>query len=237
MAEKKDGKKPSSVHTGHRRRTKDEFVVKGLEGLPDHKVLELILFFAIPQGDVNPLAHRLVDQFGSLSGVFHATYDQLMSVPGVGPNTAVLLRLIPAAGARYMKQTASFEGQIVSIWQLQEMMESYFFGLRDEAAYMVCMDGKSKVLAVRKLGEGMVDSVQIVTRKVLETALACNASQVVLAHNHVSGIATPSNADVSTTLHLKGLLSAAGVTLLDHLIFAGGDMVSMAQSGLLSGRG
>ena len=73
----------------------------------------------------------------------------------------------------------------------------------------------------------------IVSRKVMETALACNASQVVLAHNHVSGIACPSEADVVTTLHLKRLLADVGVMLIDHLIFAGGDMVSMAQSGLL----
>lgn len=71
----------------------------------------------------------------------------------------------------------------------------------------------------------------------MENALACNASQVVLAHNHVSGVACPSNADIETTLHLKQVLAEVDITLLDHLIFAGGDMVSMAQSGLLVVRG
>ncbi len=236
MTEKKGEKKPS-IHAGHRQRMREEFLRAGAAGMEDHRLLELILFYAIPQGDVNPLAHRLVGEFGSMAGVFHATYDQLVNVPGVGHNTAVLLQLIPAAAARYMERNASFEGQIVSIWQFKEMLEPYFFGARDEIAYLVCLDGKSKVLTARRLGEGIVDTVQIATRKVVENALACNASQVVLAHNHVSGVACPSNADIETTLHLKQVLAEVDITLLDHLIFAGGDMVSMAQSGLLVVRG
>ena len=225
-------KKPS-VHTGHRRRTKEEFVQRGIAGLPDHKVLELLLFYAIPQGDVNPLAHRLVDHFGSLAGVFHATYDQLLEVDGVGANTAALLQLVPAVSARYLEESASLDGQIVGQWQLKELLEPLFFGQRDELAYLVCMDGKNKVLATRKLGQGVVDTVPIAARKVLEAALACNASRVVLAHNHVSGIALWSQADLDTTLRLKRLLAEADIVLVDHVILAGGDMVSMAESGLL----
>ena len=237
MDEKRDSGRPLSVHTGHRKRMREEFLRAGAAGMEDHRLLELILFYAIPQGDVNPLAHRLVDEFGSLAGVFHATYDQLVKVPGIGHSTAVLLQLFPAAAARYMEQTASFDGQIASLWQLKEMLEPYFFGQRDEVAYLVCMDGKSKVLAVKKLGEGIVDTVPIAPRKVMEAALACNSSQVVLAHNHVSGVAKPSDADVDTTRLLERLLEeAAGIVLIDHLIFAGGDMLSMAESGLLRRR-
>lgn len=196
-------------------------------------MLELILFYAIPQGDVNPLAHRLVDHFGSLAGVFHATCDQLLAVPGVGPSTAALLQLIPAASARYLQETASFDGQLTSLWQLRELLLPLFLGRRDELAFLVCMDGKNKLIATRPLGEGVVDAVQISTRKVLEAALACNASRVVLAHNHVSGVACWSRADVETTLHLRRVLAEAGVALTDHVIVAGGDMVSMAESGLL----
>ena len=209
-------KQPSGLHAGHRKRMREEFLRTGGAEMEEHRLLELLLFYAIPQGDVNPLAHLLVDHFGSLTGVLHATYDQLVKVKGVGHNTAVLLQLIPAVAARYMRQNASFEHQIVDLWQLRELLEPYFFG---------------------QLGEGVVDTVQIATRKVLEAALDCNASQAVLAHNHVSGVAVPSNADVDTTLRLKRVLAeSVGITLVDHLIFAGGDMVSMAQSGLLRGR-
>ena len=91
-----------NIHAGHRKRAKAEFLARGLEGLPDHRVLELLLFYAIPQGDVNPLAHRLLEHFGSLSGVFNATHEQLTAVKGIGENTATLIRLVTAVGGRYL---------------------------------------------------------------------------------------------------------------------------------------
>ena len=227
------GKGEGSVHKGHRQRTKAEFIERGLEGLPDHKILELLLFYAIPQVDVNPLAHRLVDHFGSLAGVFHATYDQLLEVKGIGENAAVLLQLVPAVSARYLEESASLDGRIVSTWQFRELLSPLFFGKRDELAYLVCMDGKNKVLVTRKLGEGVANAVHITARKVLEAALACNATRVALAHNHVSGVAMWSDADLQTTLRLKRLLGEAGIELVDHFIIAGDDMVSMAESGIL----
>lgn len=214
---------------------KDEFLANGLNGLPDHRVLELLLFHAIPQGDVNPLAHRLLEQFGSLSGVFHATHEQLMEVDGVGYGTAVLIRLIPAVAARYIQDNGSFDGQLISPWQFRELLLPLFFGQRDELAYLVCMDCKSRLIATKKLGEGIADAVHITTRKVLEAALGCNAVRVVLAHNHVSGVALWSDADLDTTLRLKRLLREAGIELVDHFIIANDDMVSMADSGLLRG--
>ncbi len=182
-------RRASGVHAGHRRRTKDEFLANGLNGLSAHRVLELLLFYAIPQGDVNPLAHRLIDHFGSLAGVFHATYEQLLEVEGVGHSTAVLLRLIPAASARYLQECNSFEGQIVSTWQYQELLMPLFWGQRNEIAYLVCMDSRNRVIVTKRLGEGVADAVQITARKVLEAALASNATRVALAHNHVSGVA------------------------------------------------
>ena len=233
MARQKGEKQPPGVHTGHRRRTKDEFLANGLGGLPDHRVLELLLFYAIPRGDVNPLAHELMDQFGSLAGVFHATPEQLMEVGGVGYNTAVLIRLVPEVAARYLQSSGSFDGQLVGAWQFRELLLPLFFGQRNELAYLVCMDGKNKLLVTKKLGEGIADTVQITTRKVLEAALACNATRVVLAHNHVSGVALWSDADLDTTLRLQRVLREAGIELMDHFIIAGDDMVSMADSGIL----
>ena len=233
MAKAQGEKRPPGIHTGHRRRVKDEFLANGLNGLPDHRVLELLLFYAIPQGDVNPLAHKLIDRFGSLAGVFHATPEQLMEVDGVGHNTAVLIGLVPAVAARYSQVNNRFSGRLVTAWQFRELLHPLFFGKRNELVYLVCMDGKNKLLVTKKLGEGIPDTVQITARKVLETALACNATRVVLAHNHVSGVAIWSDADLNTTLRLQKVLREAGIELVDHFIFAGDDMVSMADSGIL----
>lgn len=222
-----------SIHTGHRQRAKEEFLARGLSGMADHKALELLLFYAIPQSDVNPLAHALIDQFGSLSGVFNATYEQLIRVKGIGANAATLIRLIPALAARYLEQNCEVGGEMNSTWQFRDLLLPLFFGARDELAYLVCMDGKNKLIACRKLGEGIADTVVITGRKVVETALSCNATRVALAHNHVSGIAMYSDADLAVTRELYRLLGQVGVELADHFIIANDDMVSMQASGVL----
>lgn len=221
-----------SIHTGHRRRAKEEFLSRGLAGMADHKVLELLLFYAIPQGDVNPLAHRLVEHFGSLSGVLNAPYEELVKVKGVGDNTATLIRLLPAVAARYLEQSAELGGELTSVWQFHDLLVPLFLGAQNEMVYLVCMDGKNKLLTYRKLGEGITDTVAITARKVMEAALACNASRVVLAHNHVSGIAMYSAADVTTTRDVFRLLAQVDIQLLDHYIIANDDMVSMRESGV-----
>lgn len=221
-----------SIHTGHRQRAKQEFLTRGLSGMADHKVLELLLFYAIPQGDVNPLAHALIDRFGSLAGVLNATYEELLKVKGVGENTAALIRLLPAVAARYMEESARVDGTLEHTWQFRDLLVPLFFGARNELAYLVCLDGKNKLIACRKLGEGIVDSVVITARKVLEEALACNASRVALAHNHVSGIALYSPADVAVTREVYTLLRRVDIQLMDHFVVAHDEMVSMRESGV-----
>jgi DNA repair protein RadC len=82
------------VHAGHRERFKRRFINEGLSGFSDHEALELLLYYSIPQKDTNVLAHRLIDEFGSLDAVFDAPVDALMNVNGVGVNTAILLKLV-----------------------------------------------------------------------------------------------------------------------------------------------
>ena len=219
-----------NIHAGHRQRVKGDFLARGLEGMPDHKVLELLLFFAKPQGDVNPLAHALMERFGSLSGVFHATYDQLLEVKGVGENTATLIKLIPAIGGRYLQDRTDLSQVFRESWQFRELLAPYFFGARNELVYLVCLDGKGKLIACRRLGEGVADAATITTRKVMEVALECNSSMVVLAHNHISGLALPSAEDIQTTKQLMASLEQVGIELYDHFIVVDGDMVSMRQS-------
>ena len=221
------------VHDGHRSRMKERFRGHGLENFNDINALELLLFYAIPQGDVNPLAHALLEHFGTLSDVFQATYEELLKVRGIGPNAAALIQLVPAIGARYMADRVSLSGRLTRPEDYMEVLEPYFFGARVELCYLLCMDGKEKLITCRKLGEGILNQVPVASRKVVEEALSCNAALVVLAHNHVSGLATPSPADVQSTRHLARLLREVNVTLVDHLIFTDGDMVSMSQSGYL----
>jgi DNA repair protein RadC len=223
------------VHDGHRKRLKTQFLIHG-EDFHDHQLLELLLCYAIPQGDVNGLAHALLDQFGSLAGVFDALPPSLTRVDGVGEHTAVLLKLIPKLAGRYSTIRSSPGDILASSRAARDYLLPYFqTGPRNEMVYLVCMDAKYKVLGCHKLGEGTVNAADIPPRRVVELALAHNASAVLLAHNHVSGLALPSNADLLTTETLARVLREVGVELADHLIFTEDDMVSLKDSGLPNG--
>lgn len=124
-------------HTGHRQRLKAEFLARGLEGWPDHKVLELLLCYAIPQGDVNGLAHELVERFGSLAGALDASAEELKKTPGVGEHTAVLLRMLPALLGRYQGSRARLAAVINWPEDAYAWLEPYFFGARNERS-MFC---------------------------------------------------------------------------------------------------
>lgn len=227
--------KPKHRHTGHRERIKAEFLARGLEGWPDHRVLELLLFYTIPQGDVNDLAHELVERFGSLAGVLDASVEELKKVKGVGDHTAVFLRMLPAVLGRYQGARTRLSAIINSPEEAYAWLEPYFFGARNEMVYVLCMDGKRQVLGVRKVAEGSIEMAEVNTRRIAEEAIGLRAAQIYVAHNHVSNLAIPSQADWLTTDTLRGALRPIGIELIDHLVFVDGDMVSLKDSEHLKG--
>ena len=222
--------KPKHRHTGHRERMKAEFLARGLEGWPDHRVLELLLFHTIPQGDVNDLAHELVERFGSLAGVLDASVEELKKVKGVGDHTAVFLRMLPAVLGRYQGARTRLSAIINSPEEAYAWLEPYFFGARNEMVYVLCLDGKRQVLGVRKVAEGSIELAEVNTRRIAEEAMGLRAAQIYVAHNHVSNLAIPSQADWLTTDTLRVSLRPIGIELIDHLVFVDGDMVSMKDS-------
>lgn len=222
--------KPKHRHTGHRERMKAEFLARGLEGWPDHRVLELLLFYTIPQGDVNDLAHELVERFGSLAGVLDASVEELKKVKGVGDHTAVFLRMLPTVLGRYQGARTRLSAIINSPEEAYAWLEPYFFGARNEMVYVLCLDGKRQVLGVRKVAEGSIELAEVNTRRIAEEAIGLRAAQIYVAHNHVSNLAIPSQADWLTTDTLRGALRPIGIELIDHLVFVDGDMVSLKDS-------
>ena len=221
-----------SIHDGHRERLKNRFRTEGLDAFDEHNVLELLLFYAIPRSDTNPTAHELLDTFGSLSAVLDAPLDALMKTKGVGENAATLLKLIPALARRYEIDKNNI-ACLSSTSLVGEYLLSRYVGKTQEVAYLICLDGKYKPLCCVAISEGIVNTVSINARRVIELALKYNAVGVVLAHNHPGGIALPSNDDISTTFLIRDALRTINVKLLDHIIVADGDYVSMADSGML----
>lgn len=221
------------IHDGHRARLRDQFAKGGLDALPDVNVLELLLFYTIPRRDVNPIAHELLSRFGSLSGVMDAPIEELCQVPGISELTAMHLHLIPQAARRYLNDSADRMHQLNTVDKVGEYLMPRFFGERDEVVYLLCLDAKCSPIGLRLIARGSVNSAAVPPRKVVQEALSANATSVVLAHNHPSGIALPSSEDHAVTETIFRALDAVNVLLADHLIFAGNDYVSLAHNGLI----
>ena len=150
---------------------------------------------------------------------------------GIGPNAALLLSLITAVARVYAVNRTEKQKILRTIEDCGEYLKSFFIGRRSEMVYLLCLDAKCKVLGCREIGEGSVNSANVPIRRIVETALGLNATSVVLAHNHPSGIALPSGEDVLTTHRVAAALSTVDIVLVDHIVVADDDYVSMVQSG------
>ena len=221
-----------SIHTGHRQRLKERFLKDGLDNFEEHQVLELLLFYGIPQRDTNEIAHELIRKFGSLSKVLEATPEQLQEVKYIGDNVTTLFQLITAVARYYQVSCAMREVILPTIDACGKYLVPFFHGRQNETVFLLCLDAKCKVLSCEKVGEGSVNSAGIPIRKIVEMALKANATSVILAHNHPSGLAIPSGEDIQTTRRVALALDAVEIGLADHIIVADEDWVSLGQSEL-----
>lgn len=221
-----------SLHDGHRQRLIQRFLEEDLDNFEPHNVLELLLFYAIPRKDTNELAHVLIDTFGGLKGVFDAPYEELVKVNGIGPNAAALLKLVPSLTRTYYSSDAR---NIVldTSEKSGEYFLPYYIGQNEEVVRLACLDAGGKVISNQILHRGSANAAEVNIRKIVNIALRNNAMGVILAHNHPGGLPLPSEEDVATTKSIRDALIPMGILLMDHIIVAGQDYVSMARSGII----
>lgn len=233
-----EGKKAEkeNLHEGHRERMRARFLKTGLDGFDDHTALELLLFYSIPRGDTNGIAHRLMERFGSFSGVLDASIEELQKVPGIGERSAFLLKMIPEFSRRYQEDRHSMGTILDSSEKIGNYLRNKYIGRTNEVVYLICLDNKKKLLYCDILTEGTINSAPITVRSIVEIAMRVGAASVVISHNHPQGFALPSADDIATTQKLRTALQMVSVELLDHIIVAQDDFVSLADSGLFAGR-
>lgn len=220
-----------SIHAGHRARMRKRFLEEGLDSFNEINALEFMLFYCVPRKDTNELAHRLLNHFGSYSNVLNAPLPELKKVDGVSDHIATYLSFQGAA-VRYYMVNRKMSGTVVGTTEdYGNIMLPYFVGRANETVFLLCLDAKCKVLCCREVSEGSVNAASISMRKIVDVALSSNATSVVLAHNHPSGLALPSPEDVQTTLRVAKALDSIDVILVDHLVISDGDYISLAQSG------
>ena len=219
------------TNEGHRKRVKDRFLQEGLESFDETHALELLLFYALSRKDTKPLARRLLDRFGSFAKVLEADWEQLQQVEGVGPGVATYIRLLNDTNRYYIMNREKQLPVLADVDAYGNYLVNLFVGKSREELYLLCLDGRCRVLCCKKISEGSVGSVEIPLRRVTEVALATNASTVILAHNHPDGILLPSESDIFCTKRIAATLEAMDIALLDHVVVGQGRYLSMVQSG------
>lgn len=219
----------SEIHAGHRERLRKRFEENGFAGFQQHEILEFILGYAIPQKDLNPVAHALINHFGSLSAVLDASVDDLKKVDGIGSYSAVFINMFPKL-FRVYSELRGRKKALYSADDAGEFLKPKFYGLKYEIIYGIFLDSKCMILKHCILSEGNINSVPMCTRKICEIAFQTGANTLVIAHNHPSGIALPSKDDIYNTANLSKSIKDFDIMLMDHLIFADDDYISLASS-------
>lgn len=221
------------MHSGHRERMKQRFRETGLNGFDDINALELLLFYAVPRQDTNPIAHALIERFGTLHDVIDAPFEDLMKVNGVGQNTATFLKLIPAICKRYTRGKQKRKMTYVSLQDMEDYIVPLFSFEMEETLFLLCLDAGNRITYCEPIASGNLDSILVEPRMIVQIALDRRAARVVLAHNHPSGVAVPSPSDVSLTLTIKNALQLFNIELLDHFIVAEEVCVSLRRHGCI----
>ena len=203
---------------GHRQRLRQRFLAAGSEAISDYEMLELILFRAIPQRDVKPLAKDLLATFGSFSEVIAAPVERLKEVDGLGEAAITELKIVQAAANRLVRGEVK-QRQVLSSWSnvLDYCRAAMAFESKEHFRILF-LDKGNHLIADEQHQTGTVDHTPVYPREVVKRALELSATAVILVHNHPSGDPTPSRADIDMTRAIVEVARPLGISVHDHLI-------------------
>lgn len=210
------------IHDGHRNRLRERFLKCGLEKFYDHQVIELLLFYGIPRKDTNDIAHKLIDRFGSFSGIFDAPVEALEKC-GLSYNCAVFIKLIPAVCSRYYIDKyhhSEPDEDKDSIEELGEYFLPHFIGVNKEQLFIALFNEKGRLIYGDAVSRGSLCCSDVNVSKIISLCVENDAASIVVAHSHTNGISLPTKKDTDMIKRLKSSLKAIGVMLADFFIIA-----------------
>lgn len=220
--------KKENVHKDHRKRLREKAVKNGIECLQPHEILELLLFNAYRQRDTNVIAHRLLKKYGTVYGVLEAEVESLTEVQDVGYNTAVFLNLQSHIQRYCMNEKfAQVKKMSLTPQNIGEYAQHLFLGYTDEVFYMISLNSDCEIITSDLITKGTVNSVAVYSREIVKKAIETKAKYVIFAHNHPSGLLAPSEDDIKTTKVLADALKYINVRVVDHVIVARGEYISL----------
>jgi DNA repair protein RadC len=225
--------KPKPHYHGHRQRLRERFLATGGEGMPDYELLELLLSIAIPQRDVKPLAKSLLTAFKSFNGVITAEPAALQQVTGMGEVSTAALKVVQAAAVR-LARGEILDRPVISSWdRLLDYCMAAMGHEKVEQTRVLFLDKRNRLIADERQNRGTVDHTPLYPREVVKRALELGATAIILVHNHPSGDATPSRADIDMTKEVQDAAGKLGIVLHDHLIISREGPASFKSLGLI----
>lgn len=218
---------------GHRKRLRERFLKGGEKSAPDYELIELLLFGIIPRGDVKPLAKKLLQECGSLSGLLQADIAKLKSIQGVGEATIVTLKAVHEIASRSVWEEA-INQPILQSWQaVVDYCRARMSHLTIEQFRLLFLDQKHKIIADEIQQHGTINCTPIFPREVVKRCLELGATSLIMVHNHPSGDPTPSEADIAITQKVMKATGEMDIRVLDHLIIGRFGHVSLREKGLI----
>lgn len=207
-----------NIHKNHRERLRKRFLAEGIDSFAPHEILELLLFYAIPQQDTNPISHELINKFGSLSAVMDANIEDLVKISGISEYSAALLKLIPKAGTMYNLDKIDSGQTFEDIEKIGEYCVYRYFGETKEVLSVMMLDNNLRMLGFEFLERGSQSGVSVNPERLGELLFRYNASLFVLVHNHPSGLLEPSKEDAEITQVISSIMSPFNKVLLEHIL-------------------
>ena len=206
------------LHQGHRQRLRTSLVENGWENIPDHQILEYLLTCVQPRKDTNPLAHRLIDEFGSFANVLDASPKDLITIDGVGNTIATFLSSFPYIFKIYKKSKLKKRIDCSNPRNVFDNYGNIISHMPNEEFYLICVDGDSKAICAKMINRGTKNEVAFTLKSISETAIRNQAFGVILLNNHPSDDCRPSQEDIDMTRKIFYNLYMNGIYVLDHLI-------------------
>ena len=208
----------ADTRIGHRKRLREKYLLAGPDAFLDYEILELLLSYAMARRDVKPMAKQLMEKYRSLDKIIDAEVSDLASTPGIGENSAILIKLIRSLMVRYLGQRIKEEDFMEESEAFCDYARTRLGEAPEENMLVFYLNARNMLIHTEIISRGGTDCVVVFPTEVAKHALLQSAKSVVMCHNHPSGIVSPSQQDNIVTREVRLALEPLKINLLDHLI-------------------
>lgn len=212
-------------------RPREKLLTKGAAALTDAELLAIFLRVGLPGKSAVDLAQELLSRFGSLEALFHAPLHDFIVINGMGEAKYAQLQAVQEMARRALVEELKERDAFSSPEAVRQYLQLRLRGLAAEEFHALFLDSGNRLIAAEVLFRGSLNEARVYPRELARRALQHNAAALIVAHNHPSGRAEASTADIELTRQLQSTLSLIDVKLLDHFIVAAHRIVSLAESG------